>query len=181
MTAASSPMPLLVLQRQVQHFGGFVRNGLCYIKIHGPWQLMQKSISIIRGKMPRSPRGTIKGEEHLRHGHANTTSANGEVLSLQPGDLVEVKAEDEIRKTFDGKNSSKGLLFLAEMREYCGRRFRVMKRLERMMIESTGEIRRVRNTVLLEGVMCDGSRHHGCDRSCFFYWREAWLRRVQQQ
>jgi hypothetical protein len=33
-------------------------------------------------------------------------------------------------------------------------------------------------TVLLDGVMCDGTEHGGCDRSCFLFWREEWLKRV---
>jgi hypothetical protein len=47
------------------------------------------------------------------------------------------------------------------------------------MLEGSGELRKLQNTVLLEGVMCDGI--FGCDRSCFQFWREAWLRRVPDE
>jgi hypothetical protein len=45
------------------------------------------------------------------------------------------------------------------------------------VLEHTGEFRRMKNTVLLDGVLCDGWGG-ACDRSCFFFWREAWLKRV---
>jgi hypothetical protein len=64
------------------------------------------------------------------------------------------------------------------MKDYCGKRYRVFKRLETILLESNGQLRKMKNTVLLEGVTCDGSEFYGCDRSCFHYWREVWLRRA---
>lgn len=46
------------------------------------------------------------------------------------------------------------------------------------MLESTGQLRKIKNTVLLEGAICDGSQFGGCDRSCMFFWNEAWLQRI---
>jgi hypothetical protein len=65
---------------------------------------------------------------------------------------------------------------MPNMDRFCGKRFRVLKRMERMLLESTGEIRKIKNTVLLEGAMCEDL--FGCDRSCLHFWREAWLKRV---
>ena len=107
-------------------------------------------------------------------------STYDEVLNLPPGELVEVKSEEEIRATLDEDGKCKGLHWMPEMRKFCGGRFRVLKRLERMLLESTEEYRKVKNTVLLEGVICDGQAHLDCDRSCFHFWREAWLRRVKK-
>ncbi|MEN6307222.1 MAG: hypothetical protein ABFD91_05645 [Anaerohalosphaeraceae bacterium] len=101
-----------------------------------------------------------------------------DVLNLKPGEWVEVKSEEQIRAALDSNNTYKGLRFMAGMNKHCGRQYRVFKRLEVMLLESTGEYRKVKNTVLLEGVMCDGSPFNGCGRSCFFYWREAWLKRI---
>ena len=103
-----------------------------------------------------------------------------EILDLQPGELIEVKSEKEIRKTLDNLGRSKGLGFMPEMYKYCGKRFRVYKILKQIMLESTGEVRRIKNTVLLEGVICDGSEHYNCDRSCFHFWREVWLKRSKE-
>jgi hypothetical protein len=103
-----------------------------------------------------------------------------EILNLKPGELVQVKSEEEILTTLDENRKNNGLLWMAGMRRFCGKRFRVYKRLERILLECTEEYRQVKNTVLLEGVICDGKEFHGCDRSCFHFWREVWLRRVEE-
>lgn len=101
-----------------------------------------------------------------------------EVLGLQPGEWVEVKSEDEIRETLNRYNMNRNLLFMPEMWKFCGRRFQVLKRMTRLRIESTGEMRQIKNTVLLDGTFCDGEFNEGCDYSCQHLWREVWLRRV---
>jgi hypothetical protein len=101
-----------------------------------------------------------------------------EILGLQPGDWVEVKSLDEIRSTLDSRGCHRGLDFTEEMLEYCGRRFRVFKRVERICMEGKGgEMRTLKNTVSLEGAICNGGSR-GCDRGCMMFWREAWLKRV---
>ena len=103
-------------------------------------------------------------------------------LNLKPGELVEVRSEKEIFGTLDNEGKLGGLSFNPEMTKYCGKRFRVYKRLEKIILEATGELRTVKTpTVLLDGVFCDGEAHGGCDRSCFCFWREAWLNRVTPQ
>ncbi len=103
-----------------------------------------------------------------------------ECLNLQPGEWVEVRSEDEIRMTLDSKARNRGLVFMDEMRQYCGRTLRVHKRVSRIILETTGEVRSVKNTVLLEGTFCNGVGL-ACDRSCFHFWRETWLKRVDPQ
>jgi hypothetical protein len=104
-------------------------------------------------------------------------SPSPEPLNLRVGDWVEVRSLVEIRATLDADAKLRGLRFIPEMAEYCGGRYRVCKVLNKIVMESTGELRRMRSpTVLLEGVICDGRLHGGCDRSCFCFWREAWLR-----
>lgn len=103
--------------------------------------------------------------------------APDESLNLQSGEWIEIKSYEEIGQTLDGQQRHRGMLFMPEMVEYCGRRLRVHKAVNRILLEETGEVRRLRNTVLLEGSTCSGLSV-GCDRSCFHFWREAWLRRV---
>ena len=100
------------------------------------------------------------------------------MLALQPGEVVEVKSESEIEATLNECGKPRGLAFLSSMRPFCGKSFVVLKRVERIYLEESAKTRKMKNTVLLNDVMCDGLLM-GCDRSCFFYWREAWLRRVQ--
>jgi hypothetical protein len=98
---------------------------------------------------------------------------------LKPGDWVEVRTAKEVFSTLDQRGKLKGLSFTPEMTKFCGRRFKVYKELENIILESTGELRRIKSpTVLLDGVYCDGAAHGKCDRSCFCFWREDWLRRI---
>jgi len=93
-------------------------------------------------------------------------------LNLQPGDWVEVKSEAEILHTLDAAGRSQGLVFMPARAEYCGRRVRVLKRVDRIILEHTGEVRKLKRTVLLEGAICAGAGQR-CDRGCFYFWREA--------
>lgn len=103
-----------------------------------------------------------------------------EGINLQPGDLVEVRSAEEILATLDEKGKNKGMVLMPQMLGFAGKRFKVYKKMERILIENTGEIRKMKNTVLLEGLMCDGY-NGACDRSCFFFWREAWLKKVEPE
>lgn len=108
-------------------------------------------------------------------------SAEIEPLHLQTGEWVQVYSINEINATLDKKRKYKGLLFMKEMEKFCGGRYRVFKIVETIKLEPTGEIRRLRSpTVFLEGVYCDGERHKGCDRACFHFWKEAWLKRISE-
>ena len=113
-------------------------------------------------------------------GELGRVKPEDEVLGLQPGELVEVKSEEEIRRTLDGEQKYTGLSFDSEMFEYCGMRMRVFRRVELICMESRpAEVRRLKNTVTLEGALCSG-KSIGCGRGCFYFWREIWLKRVKE-
>jgi len=102
-----------------------------------------------------------------------------DILNLVTGEYAEVRSLKEIFSTLDTHGKLRGLRFTPEMAKFCEMRFRVYKKLDRILLEATGELRRIKTpTYLLEGVFCDGKAHGGCDRSCFCFWREEWLRRV---
>jgi len=110
---------------------------------------------------------------------AHYSGRKQQALKLQPGEFVEIRSLREIFATLDDQGKLNGLRFTREMEKFCGKRFKVYKRLEKIILEATGELRRIRTpTVLLEGVFCDGQAHGGCDRACFCFWREAWLKRL---
>jgi hypothetical protein len=125
----------------------------------------------------RSPPNPLSDRDSI--GTIETTHIDGK-LGLKAGELVEVRSKEEILATLDKRGYNKGLLLMPEMLQFCGQRFKVYKSVKRIVLEHTGEFRRMRNTVLLEGVRCDGWGG-ACDRSCFFFWREAWLKRVEPQ
>ncbi|MDD1775868.1 MAG: hypothetical protein LUP94_00775 [Candidatus Methanomethylicus sp.] len=105
--------------------------------------------------------------------------SSAESQNLQVDDMVEVKSEREIFETLDSDGKLKGLRFTPEMSKYCGKRLKVYRRIHKLIIESTGEMRSMKSpTFLLEGSVCDGSAHSGCERTCFLFWRGEWLRKV---
>jgi hypothetical protein len=106
------------------------------------------------------------------------TSDKNSKLNLQPGEFVEVKAESEIMDTLDERSTLEGLLFAQEMRKYCGKKFRVLKRVNKLILEGLGTLRRIENVVILDGAVCSGEYHGGCKKSCLLLWKEAWLKKV---
>jgi hypothetical protein len=103
-------------------------------------------------------------------------------LDLQPGEIVEIKSREEIFATLDEDDKTRGLRFDSEMLKYCGRRARVLRRIEKIIDEKTGRMLRIkRDTVILDGVICTGDYHRSCPRAIYPYWREAWLKRVEDR
>jgi hypothetical protein len=99
--------------------------------------------------------------------------------SLRRGDMVEVRGPAEILATLDESGGVSNLPFMPEMAAYCGRRFTVESRAEKICdtIKYTGS-RRLQDAVILGDLRCDGAAHGGCQAECRMFWKEAWLRRV---
>ena len=99
---------------------------------------------------------------------------------LKPGDWIEVRGRDEILGTLDADGRLEGMIFMPEMLQFCGRRFRVEKSAHKTCDYSTLPpfvSRRIERTVLLE-TRCDGSAHGGCQAGCTLLWKEAWLKKA---
>ena len=115
-------------------------------------------------------------------GKATSGSTPSEPLDLQPGEMVEIKSREEIFATLDEDDTTQGLRFDGEQLRYCGRRARVLRRIEKIIDEKTGRMLTIkRDCVILEGVICAGDYHRSCPRAIYPYWREAWLRRVEDR
>lgn len=99
--------------------------------------------------------------------------------ALQRGDLVEVRRPAEILETLDAAGALEMLPFMPEMASYCGLRFTVERRAERLCdtVNGTGT-RTLKDSVYLEDLRCSGSAHGGCQAECRYFWKEAWLRPV---
>ena len=71
--------------------------------------------------------------------------------------------------------------FMPEMARHAGGATR-SRRVDKICdtIAATGS-RRMHATVFLDDLRCDGSGHGGCQAGCRFYWKEAWLRRVDHK
>jgi hypothetical protein len=98
---------------------------------------------------------------------------------LRAGDVVEVKSAAEILATLDGDGALDSMPFMPEMARHAGRRYTVTRRVDKICdtVAATGS-RRMYATVYLEDLRCDGSGHGRCQAGCRLYWKEAWLRRV---
>src|ERR1700722_956970 len=111
-------------------------------------------------------------------GHSTPVAA----LNLGPGDLVQIKPYREILQTLNESNRNRGLFWDAEEVPYCGKTYRVLKRVERIINERTGKMQEMKTPcVILDSVICE-SRYSECrffcPRSIYSYWREIWLQRV---
>lgn len=101
------------------------------------------------------------------------------VLGLRVGEIVEVRSETEILATIDERGELDALPFMPEMRQFCGRRFRVDKLAVKLCDTINGSgMYRMDHAVHLGSVRCDGQAHGGCQAGCLIYWKEAWLKRV---
>jgi hypothetical protein len=97
------------------------------------------------------------------------------------GDRVAVRLPQEILSTLDSKGTVDGHPFMPEMLDYCGKTFRVHRRVEKTCVDVEPPVESNRrfaknDVVTLEGLRCDGGGHDGCKRGCRIYWKEAWLR-----
>jgi hypothetical protein len=94
---------------------------------------------------------------------------------------VEVRSPEEILQTLDANGTADHLPFMPEMVELTGKRFRVAKRVVKTCFSgpiSTMLTFRTDDVVTLDGLRCSGAAHDGCQKACMIFWRDAWLRRV---
>lgn len=117
---------------------------------------------------------------HPRNGSSSPTileTAGG----LRAGDLVRIRSMEEIRATLDLRDKLYRCGFMEEMWPYCGTTHRVLKRVEKFLDERDYRVKKTKRIVLLEDVMCEGTKDYGrCDRSCYFFWREEWLGKIER-
>jgi hypothetical protein len=115
--------------------------------------------------------------------HGDTASSpKHPTLGLQPGEWVQVKSPGEIEMTLNRDGQHRGLYFDREMLPFCGKTYRVKKRVSRIIDDHTGAVIELKSDcVTLEDVVCSGERsfsRYFCPRAILPYWRECWLRRA---
>src|SRR5256885_12413241 len=100
------------------------------------------------------------------------------LLNLRVGDRVRVRSLSEILATLDDGRVD-ALPFMPEMVSFCGQEFTVLKRVDKIndTVDRTG-LRRMDNAVILDGVLCNGAAHDGCQAQCQTIWKEAWLTKI---
>lgn len=100
---------------------------------------------------------------------------------LQAGDKVRVRTLEEIKSTLNEEGKyERGLTFIDEMAQYCGKNYRVLKRVNKVFDSYDWRMKKAHNMVILDGVFCHGyGEFKDCDRSCFFFWKDAWLEKIE--
>jgi len=105
-----------------------------------------------------------------------------EKLNLASGDWVQVKSHEEVRRTTTKENFNRGMRFDVEMVPFCGRTFKVDRKVERLIDERTGKMLVMKSPcIVLDGVVCGAEysdRRLFCPRQISPYFREIWLRRA---
>jgi hypothetical protein len=106
---------------------------------------------------------------------------------FRAGERVLVRSPEEILSTLDADGTLDGLPFMPEMLDWCGKSFRVQRRVEKTCVDlvppAWGAWRRfpANDVVILDGPRCDGRGHDGCKHGCRIFWKEAWLRPVDAE
>ncbi len=97
--------------------------------------------------------------------------------AFHAGDRVLVRSPEEILSTLDRDGTLDGVPFMPEMLDWCGRAFRVLRRVEKTCVDGY-PVRRfpANDVVILDGTRCDGRGHDGCRHGCRIFWKEVWLR-----
>ena len=163
------------LMRMFLSFAHVGYNSLCNagLKLGRPLRLLYDAVQNLYGGIPYPHK---KGDLPL--GKATPV----ENLNLLPGELVRVRSYKEILATMDKFNRNRGMYFTADQVPYCGRTFRVLKRVNQIIDERSGRMVKLKTPAIqLEGAVC-GSRYTDfclfCPRATYPYWREIWLERV---
>ena len=100
---------------------------------------------------------------------------------LKAGDMVRVRSLEEIQQTLDKDGRyDKGMPFIDEMAQFCGKTYLVLKRINRVFDAIPWRMKKSHDIVILDGVFCHGyGPYKECDRTCFFFWKEAWLEKIE--
>jgi hypothetical protein len=141
------------------------------------WMMYKKLESLIKGIIHRFFPRSQKGSAYVK------TPVTVQSLDLQRGEKVRVKTIVEIQRTLDVNGKYHGLTFTTAQSQYCGGIYKVQRRLEKVFDERRWKLSKIKDTVLLENVVCNGvggihREWDGCDRQCLLWWKEAWLEKV---
>src|SRR5580765_143377 len=105
------------------------------------------------------------GRTFGRNAELKTKMLEGQVMrnnKFFAGDRVVVRSPQEILSTLDSNGTLDNHPFMPEMLDYCGKSFRVHRRVEKTCVEAPPPIEPNRrfakdDVVTLDGLRCDGS------------------------
>ena len=138
--------------------------------------LLRAGLNIARRRLGRRP------EPHI-NGRCEGRTPSGRIPGLRSGDWVVVKSKSDIEATLNDQQKNRGLLFDIEMLPYCGRKMRLLQKVDRIIDEKTGAMLSLPNDCwILEGAVCTGYQSRNrlfCTRRIYPFWREIWLQKAE--
>lgn len=102
------------------------------------------------------------------------------MASLRVGDLVQVRSKEEILRSLDAMGRLDDLPFMPQMFQYCGQRFKVYKRAHKTCDTVNGTAGRWLPDGIHLDLRCDGKAYGNCQAACLIFWKEAWLKQVDE-
>jgi hypothetical protein len=95
---------------------------------------------------------------------------------LAPGDRVRVRPMEDIAITLDQGGRHRGLWFDRDMVKHCGRRYSVLRRVDRIIDDATGRMLELkRPSLVLAGAEASGEFLRFCAQHEYPFWRQEWL------
>lgn len=94
------------------------------------------------------------------------------------GEWAEVRPLSQIARTLDAEGALDGMPFMREMIPHVGRRFRVVKIAHKTCDASGWDYARTMSDAVHLETRCSGAHHGGCEAACRFFWKTAWLKKV---
>jgi len=119
-----------------------------------------------------------RGAGYPGWGVATGHSVRSTARDLAPGDTVRVLAMEDIAPTLNEKGRNRGLWFDRDMVRHCGRRYTVLRKVERIIDDATGQMQEMKTPcVVLDGAEASGEFLRFCAQAEYPFWREVWLSR----
>jgi len=95
---------------------------------------------------------------------------------LLPGDTVRVLSADAIGRTLDNKGKNRGLWFDRDMVKYCGLTYQVLRRVDQIIDDATGQMRPMKTPcIVLKNAQYSGEYLRFSAQQDHLFWRETWL------
>ena len=123
----------------------------------------------------------VRPEPHII-GRCTVKTPSGGIPGLKAGDWVVIKSKEEIEATLNPQQRNRGLYFDIELLPFCGRKMRLLQKVDKIIDEKNGVMMALPNDCwIVEGAFCAGyqsRRRLFCTREIYPFWREIWFTRA---
>lgn len=106
-----------------------------------------------------------------------------EFHEIKENDIVIIRSKNEISGIINEWRKHKGCAFMDQMYDYCGKSYKVLKRVDHFYDEAKKKFVKCKDIVILDSVTCNGKRtliKEKCDRNCFLFWHKDWIKKIEQ-